>query len=361
MPHVQWPPASLEDEQDALYAVRNSVSEQQGDALLREFRSLFLDALDNRVTHTLVMSSFHEAVYSLAQVLDIGQGDSIVCSPLCASQLEDVAQLLGCTVTTYQVDPLTFAVDVSTLSTLIDETTRLVVVTHHWWSPAPLHQIVEQCLPTVTVVEDCSFGYGVTVAGSPAWTIADVAIFPLQNNSLVFAWHGCMLVTNNTLLHDCLSGWKKTDARSVEYLWPHSNDSILWPFQSVIGKFSLRHLNRILHGSRRCYEYLAERLQVVSYLSLVEQWPLQTDDTVCCWYRFKCWYDTEKLRRLSVEWLVTLLQSEGVDIHVMQFLWSHYDGKQCIALPPFYDWYEHKEIIDQYIAAFRKVQLNLFC
>jgi len=349
-PHVKWPPQSLEDEAEALKVVRD-YDHERSKSLINEFQWLFLDSLDNQVKHACCFASLFESLYWLCSILDIGKWDEIICINTVWWYLDQVGALLWCAVHWTTQD---------SYESLITEQTRMIVILHPRGMPVDVSWIKETLPEWIILVEDCMYAQWVLSKWKPAWTIADVWIFPLQYSSLVFTGQWAILVTNDTLLYDCLKWRKKNDTRSVEYIGEYWM-SVLSPFHTTIGKYSLRHRNRIMKGSERCAVYLKERLSSVSFLELIESEIIHPWDRICYRYRFKCWYDPEKLRKLSVDGVVNLLQSEWVLVEKVNELGAIHEWKYLLSLPAFYDWYRHKDVIDQYIAAFRKVQINLFC
>ena len=350
-PHVQRPPACLEDELDALQMARNSTWSKHYE---HEFKGLFLDWLDNKMKHITFFDSMHETLYCLCKVLDIWKWDKILAFRWVGEYLDDLSKLLWVTIEYLWFNEETWEI-------LYDEVSipeyRLCIIGSLWWTPPP-QELVNQCRAWwVLVVEDWTQCHGVVVQWARWWTLWDVGVIPLWYGNMVFSgWWTCV-VTNDTLLFDCLQSWKKSDERSVVYLGSYSD----WKqssYHSIIGKYSLRHRNRVVNGSEQCFSYFRKRLESICYLTPLKEPLSDQSQSVSYRYRYIVIFDSTKLRWTDPQTVLNLLQAEWMIIQRVEIDWSNMVYFQ---LPSFYDRYDHKHCIDQYIAAFRKVQINLFC
>ena len=378
-PHAFWPPKSLEDELDELKNVRNKwLSITYQESLHNQFQSLFLDYLDNKVKWSVITPWFSETVRWLLNVLDVGEWDEVVCSPFADYALYDAIHRSWATIVVHDCKKKTGRVTPECIAACINDSTKIVFVTHHWWNALDLKKL-RWLLWSATplLVEDCSYAHWAMIHWTHVWVDWDISIFPLNYEKLIFTWQWCIVTTNNRLITDCL---KDCYTYSFQMHWSRS-DSGLWkkyhlsPLHAIVWKYSLRHVLHLRHWAKQCLEYFRKRMEVVSYCSFVE-WV----DTVWwtqqwSYHWFILHYYPEKLRKLPILWLIALLQAEWVEVEYAQdsiieclndkWEYKEYNAskvsKWLLFLPSFYDRYTHKDIIDQYIAAFRKIQLNLFC
>jgi len=216
--------------------------------------------------------------------------------------------------------------------------TKIIFITHHWWNALDV-SLLRTWLWSLSplLVEDCSYGYGAYLNGKHVWGDGDMSIFPLNYEKLVFTGQGCIVTTNNRLMTDCLK------------------DCFTYSFQA--------------------YSSITESGEMVSYCSFVQVQQHTVPSKQWSYHGFVLQYHPENLRKLPLSWLLSLLQAEGVEVRMAEDsiieclndkgeytdLNASNISKWLLFLPSFYDWYTHKDIIDQYIAAFRKIQLNLFC
>lgn len=375
-PHCLWPPKSKVDERDALEAIRDkSLSKIHERTLHNQFQELFLDSVDNCVQWSIITPWFIETVWWLCSILDIWKGDEVICSPFADYALYETIKMTWATIRIHWADKETGKVRVEDVTDLITEQTKIIFVTHHRWFIQDI-QGIQSSLDAIKganpiVVEDCSYAHWWKHDTTKAGTAGDIGIFPLSYEKLIFTGQWAIVITNNRLIIDCM--------KQLLYYWFQSHDQylpkeleekyLLSPLHATMWKYSLRQFLFFSRWAEKCLHYLRKRLEVVSYCKLVGDGINQASR-----YGFILKYDKTKLRKLPVEWLVKLLRAEGVQarcsedsvVECLSDKWELLDSeaytlsKSLIYLPSFYDRYEHKDVIDEYVAALRKIQLNLF-
>ncbi len=322
---------------------------------------------------------FIESIWALITVLDLWEWDEIVCSPFADYALYDALEKAWVTVKIHDCQKETGQVLPEDITRYVTQHTKLVIVTHHRWNIIDIPSIRQVIHKHTLIIEDCSYAHGASISidntKQMVWTLWDVALFWLQYEKLIYTGQWAILVTNNRLIVDCV---KQLFINSYQAIHApqgsvFSQKYYLSPLHAILWKYALRKYTYTRQGSDKCLAYFRERLSIVSYLSFVawsNEWYTQSS-----WYGFVLQYNQKHLRKLPLSWLITLLASEWVEVRCADDsiieclsdkgqLQDHnaYDiSKSLLYLPSFYDRYDHKDVIDQYIAAFRKIQLNLFC
>jgi len=159
------------------------------------------------------------------------------------------------------------------------------------------------------------------------------------------------------------------------------------PFNAVVAKYSLLNYEKHKENRHKCLNYLNKRLEEIDYIENI-----YNSDHIDrgAWYGFKPLYIKEKLDNLDRKKLIEALRAEGMYIGTpsgtvlaTQPLYKDFPdlmfGKRnkkkinklddfpnavdvqenALSLPTFSDWDRDKDIIDQYMLAFKKIQDNI--
>ncbi len=87
-------------------------------------------------------------------------------------------------------------IDLDHLRTLLDDRTACVLVTHYHVNQNNMAEIARLCRDRgVALFEDCAICFGAEVAGRPAGTAGDAAVFSLSGFKIVNFFWGGFIVT----------------------------------------------------------------------------------------------------------------------------------------------------------------------
>jgi dTDP-4-amino-4,6-dideoxygalactose transaminase len=394
-PHEIWPPAAQPDELEELSRQRNiDISIKGRSGPIKEFEELFQKFLNDEVRYIVSFNSGTSALLAGYFALGIGEGDEVIGPCLTFHAALSPLYLLRATPILVDIDVKTRCIDPDRIEAAITERTKAITVVHQWGHPADMDTILRIAHKyNLKVLEDCSHAHGSKYKGRLCGTFGDVAIFSLQANKAIFAGEGGILATNSALYHDraTLLGHYRDRSRDevidseLQKYWVTGFGLKLRlpPFNAIIAKHSLRRFPIIKEGRHKCLRYFIEKLAEVDYIEA----PYIADTVdMGAWYGFKPLYKKERLGNLSRTELIRVLRAEGMEVGVpsgpllaTQPLYSEEkelmlpDRKnrrtsyaadypaglqvqaEALSLPTFYEWEQHKEIIDQYIRAFQKI------
>jgi dTDP-4-amino-4,6-dideoxygalactose transaminase len=235
------------------------------------------------------------------------------------------------------------------------------------------------------VIEDCSHAHWSKLKWKNCWTFWDVAVFSLQTNKAIFCWEWWILLTNNDDIYERATlFWHYRDRSKMEIKSDLRKD--LWatwywlklrmsPFNAIVWIYSLENFIKNKESKHKCLKYLNERLKEVKYID-----PLEIDyDNVdmWAWYWFKPLYNWALW--INTEELIKIFEKFNLDISIpswwslinyrlytsennLLYKWiksyknlenslpnSTFLDLNSLSFPTFYDWENHKNIIDKYI------------
>lgn len=394
-PHYVWPPNGLADELAELGEQRDldiSISGKSGP--IKEFEEAFKRFLDNKIKHVVSFNSGTSALLAAYFAVGVDEGDEIIGPSLTYHAALSPAYVLKANPVLVDIDVRTRCLDPGKIEERVGPKTKAITVVHQWGHPADMDAITSVARKhNLLLIEDCSHAHGSKYKGQLCGTFGDVAVFSLQANKAIFAGEGGVLVTNNDLYHDraTLLGHYRDRARdevidpALQEYWVTGFGLKLRmsPFDAVVAKHSLAHFPGIERGRHKCLRYLAERLAEIGYVE-----PPYVADNVHmgAWYGFKPLYKKERLDDLPRPRLIDALRAEGMEISApsgpllatLPLYNTERDlmfpgrktrkpnrpddypvamqvQEEALSLPTFYDWDRHKEIIERYIEAFKKV------
>lgn len=395
-PHYQWPPDALVDELNEITVQRNSdISIKGKSGPILEFENAFKQFLDNQIKYTVSFNSGTSALLAAYFACGIDEGDEVIGPSLTFHAALSPALMLKANIVLVDIDINSRCIDSGKIEEKITPRTKAITVVHQWGHPADMDAIMQIARKhNLIVIEDCSHAHGSKYKGQLCGTFGDIAVFSLQANKAIFAGEGGILVTNHELYHDraTLLGHYRDRSRDEVI---DSNLQKYWvtgfglklrmsPFNAIVAKHAIKHFPAVEKGRHKCLNYFIERLAEIDYIMP----PSISDDVhMGAWYGFKPLYQKEKLAGTPRKTLIKMLQSEGVQIKapsapILASL-PLYDTRENLmfpnrkgfkgndfgaypaalqvqveglSIPTFYIWEQHKQVIDQYIDAFKKIK-----
>lgn len=120
------------------------------------------------------------ALYQAALALQLAKGDRILVPAYnCGHEIEPLLRA-GATVACYRIDEK-FMVDLDHLQSLLDDSTRAVLITHYFGFPQPVRAIRELCDHRgIVVIEDCAHALFSADATEPLGLAGHMSVFSLR-------------------------------------------------------------------------------------------------------------------------------------------------------------------------------------
>lgn len=307
--------------------------------------------------------------------------------------LSPVYALKG-TVVLVDVAADTRCIDPDDIERWITPATRVLTVVHQWGHPCDMDRIMEIARRYgLAVVEDCSHAHGSQYKGRLCGTFGDVAVFSLHANKTVFAGEGGILVTSRQDVHDraTLLGHYRDRSRDCvidpglrrHWLTGYGLKLRMSPFNAIVANHSLAAFDSRARERRTCLEYFRRKLAGVRCLEPVYVAPYAG---MGAWYGFKPLYRPEAIGGMPKSALLDVLRAEGMQVDPLppgtllaalplyrepstgMFAGHHARSNdpaaypvareieaRALSLPPFSSWETDRKTIDQYVAAFHKV------
>jgi perosamine synthetase len=392
-----WPIITKEDEDAVLDVLRNRA--MSGSDITMKFETEFA-AWQGR-KHALGFSSGTAAIQAAMHACGVGVGDEIVCQSMTywASALQCFS--LGATVVFAEIDPRSLCIDANDLEKRISKHTKAIVVVHYMGHPADMDAIMAIARKhKVKVIEDVSHAQGALYKGRKVGTFGEVAAMSLMSGKSLAVGEAGILVTDELELWERAASLGHYERFGDKIQTPALKPYVGLPLggykyrmhqmSSAVGRVQLKHYDVRMAEIQKAMNHFWDGLEGVP--GVVAHRPAKgSGSTMGGWYAAHGIFEPEALGGLSVSRFVEALKAEGVEgigpgannaLHLHPLFndcdvyghgkptrIAHADrdlrqppgslpvtekmGKRNYGIP----WFKHyrPEIIDEYVAAFKKV------
>ena len=394
-----WPIITKEDE-DAVMEVlrRRAMSDTDISAA---FEKEFAAWMGQK--YAVTCSSGTAALQAAMYAVRLRAGDELICPSMTywASCLQ--AFSLHATVVFADVDPETLCIDPNDIEHRIGPRTKAIMAVHYLSHPAEMDAIMAIARKhNLKVIEDVSHAQGGLYRGQKLGTFGDVAAMSLMTGKSFATGEMGILTTNDKRIWEhalALGRYELFNTKRVT----ESDDILPYcglplggykyrPHQmsSALGLTQLKHYDERIAEIDRAMNYFLDGLEGLPGVRPLR--PKDKDTTMAGWYCAHAHYLPEELHGLSVTRFVEAVLAEGVeggvfaganralhthplfrdmdiygdgkptriafaerDVRALDVGLAHSEavGERTFGLP----WFKHMrpEIIDEYVAAFRKV------
>jgi dTDP-4-amino-4,6-dideoxygalactose transaminase len=261
------------EEIDALRTVIESgqlsrVGGSQVPALESEFGALI------GAEHVVASTSGTSAIHLAVSAVELEPGDEVIVPPI-----TDFGTIVGVLAQNAvpifaDVDPISGCITADTVSRVLSERTRAIIVVHLFGGGAPVNDIVALARPRgITVIEDCAQAYLAVPPGGDTYagTRADIGCFSLQQSKHVTSGDGGLTITDDPAIirHMRLfsdKGWPR-DTGERTHLF-HGFNYRMTELQGAVARAQFGKLPGVIASRRRSAHRLAEQLSDLSGLTL---------------------------------------------------------------------------------------------
>jgi perosamine synthetase len=383
---TRWPLLGEEDEQAVRRVLRDG--NLSFHPVVRELEDDYRALTGRR--HALAHNNGTAALLAAFFALDLDPGDEVLAPS--ATWWASVLPMLwvGLVPVFCESEQERLGIDPVDMERKITERTRAVVVVHLWGMPAKMTEILALAeRHKLKIIEDASHTHGARWRGRPCGSLGDISMFSLQNDKLAPAGEGGIFLTDDDVYHEravCLGDV----ARIMQLETPQQRFAAtsfgiktrMAPLSAAVARVQYRQLaqhNRVRNAN---LEYLSEALEALGCFHTFRA-PAHIERT---YFEYIIHYDAER-GGLPIETLVTALQAEGCLVMAPRYPLVHeqpffteghwrrilraptrvpdlvYEpgmlhqtreyGQSLLRLPSFPN--AGREILDQYIEAFRRV------
>lgn len=396
-PHFVWPEVSENDIQAVAEYMRYGKMGAKGNpAIVDEFEERFKTYQGSK--YALAMNSATSCLHSAYFALGVGPGSEVIVPSFTFTSTALPLLPLGARPVFCDCIRDTANIDPEDIKRKITHKTKAIAITHLWGHPCEMDEIMDIAeqhgLP---VVEDCAHSNGARYKGKLVGTFGSVACFSCDNNKLLASGEAGVLLTNSKEIFERSLLFSDFGARlklqlTIPELARFSATGLglkyrIHPIAAVIANEKLKRIDELNSNRVQTLSYLTERLQEVkSILPPVTKSYAERGG----FYGYKAIYNQDAMHGLPIEIYIKVLQEEGVDIRqtvtpplhrTPLFSSSAYWGMACNVSDdpekiryaaedfPNCEWFQDnhlslatfskpsdKAIIDQYIAAIKKVE-----
>jgi dTDP-4-amino-4,6-dideoxygalactose transaminase len=394
-----WPIVTPEVEAAVLEVLR--AGKMSGTDVTREFEKEYAawHGMKYALAHNNGTSALHGALFGLG----IGEGDEIICPSITywASCLP-VYNLRG-TVVFADIDPKTLCIDPDDIEHRVTERTKAIVVVHYAGHPADMDAILDIARRhDLKVLEDPSHAHGARYKGRLVGTMGDVAGFSLMSGKSLACGEGGVLLTNDRRIYEralVYGHYARHNEITLDDI--AAGAGLPWggfkyrmhQLTSAMARVQLANYAAQMAEIDKAMNYFWDQLE--SVLGLGDHRPTEERTTKGGWYSPHGLYYRSELEGLSITRFCQAVSAEGAPcrpgvnkaLHVHPLFNSldvYGEGKptRFARLPENVDvgqmkeslpvaegiqhrtfsipWFKHyrPQVIDQYVAAYRKVAEN---
>jgi len=348
------------------------------------------------LAHNNGTSAIHSALFALG----IGPGDEVITPSL--TFWASTMQILSCNAIPVfaEVNPETLNIDLQDFEKKITPQTKAVVIVHLCGLPCAIDEIMDIAQKyNIKVIEDAAHAHGAEYKGKKIGTIGDIGCFSFQATKLLPAIEGGLLITDNREYYEravTLGHYERLPGLPEDSIYRKFSHTCfgykyrIHPLAAAIIRVQLKYLDERNKLRNENHEYLDSELGKIKGVETIKT-PPDVKRTYYC-YRIK--YKSEQLEGLEREKFIAALQAEGVEVTTERYELLHLQpifqeadmwGKGCpwncqhvkrkvtynqgdlpvteklhqelLALPTFPQ--AEKDLLDQYINAFKKVVENV--
>ncbi len=148
--------------------------------------------------HAISMNSATSGLYAAIGALGVGYGDEVIVSPYTMTACALAPLIYGAIPVFADVDDGSGCLSAESISALITERTKAIVVVHQFGFPAEMDSIMTLARNHgMYVIEDCAQAHGAKYNGRMVGSIGDIGIFSLNVNKTIQAGEGAVCTAND--------------------------------------------------------------------------------------------------------------------------------------------------------------------
>jgi len=394
-PHWKWPPISRSKINciSKYYKSGEKKNSAGYPEIVKIFESNF--AKYQKKKYALSTNSGTSALQAALFAVNIKPGDEIIAPALTFHATATPIYSVNGVPVLADCEPDTGNIDPESIEKKIGKKTKALIITHLCGHPCEMDKILKIIKKyKIFLIEDCSHAHGSTYKGIKVGNFGDIGCFSLDNNKLLAAGEGGILVTDNrkffekALLLSDFGPRIKNEIRFKNY--KKYNETGLGfkhrihPASAAIANNELKKINFYIKRRHRMLNYLSSEIKKIIGMSppITRKFANRG-----AYYGYRPFYDRKKLNNISIDNFIKILQAEGMEVrrsshsplHLLPlfskkkngayFLHKKYDRyknykngdlpkcekfyNSTLSLPTFT--FEKKELVNQYIKAFKKV------
>ena len=245
-----------------------------------EFEEAFAEA--SGVGHAVAVSSCTAALHLAMVAAEIGPGDEVVVPSLSFIATANAARYVGAQAVFADVDAATLNLTPETVTSVLTERTKAVILVDQAGVPADLDAMRKLCEPLgIVIVEDAACAAGSRYRGRPVGSGADLATFSFHPRKLLTTGEGGMITTLDPEVAVRLrrlrehgmnvSAAQRHASRQpvIEQYLETGYNYRMTDIQAAIGLVQLRKLGQMVERRREMAVRYRELLSVIPGLTMI--------------------------------------------------------------------------------------------
>lgn len=401
-----WPIVTKEDEDAIIDVLRKGAMSQT--AITKEFEKEFAEW--NGVKYALGCCNGTASLTEAMWACGVGVGDEIICPSMTYWASCTAALSLGATVNFCDIKADTLCIDPDDIEHRIGPRTKAIIVVHYSGHPCDMEKIMPIARKhNVKVIEDVSHAQGSMYKGKMCGNLGDIAGISMMGGKSFAIGEGGMMVTNDLGLYErCIAFGHYERTMATRYSSDGAlQDTGLARFAgiplggvkhrmnqtcSAMGRVQLKHYPARIKEIQKAMNYFWDNLEGLPGIR-PHRTAKNSDMTMGGWYNPRGLFISKELDGLSCKKFCEALSAEGfttspganAPLHLHPFFheadifntgkptavsFGQRDVRQGKGSLPVSEsiaeiafgvpWFKHydKDIIDRYVATFRKVIEN---
>jgi dTDP-4-amino-4,6-dideoxygalactose transaminase len=332
------------------------LSEHEQQFVAEAFRSNWIaplgphvDAFEREVAEVIgvraaaALSSGTAGLHLALRLLDVGPGDSVICSTLTFVASANPIVYQGATPVFVDSEPETWNMSPAALARALEDARRsgrlpkAVIVVNLYGQSAEMDPLLELCSAYgVPVVEDAAESLGATYKGRASGSFGRIGVLSFNGNKIITTSGGGMLLSDDPLLVE-RARFLSTQARDPAPWYQHSEVGYNYRMSNVlagIGRGQLRVLSSRVEARRTVFRRYQEGL---SHLAGLDWMPEASFGTSTRWLSV-CTVDPGKLGVGPVEVIEALARSGIEARRVWKPMHAQPLFSRCTYYPHHADW-----------------------
>lgn len=321
---ASWPswPSYDEDEIKAVEKVLRSGkvnywTGEQG----RKFEQEYADYCHRK--HAVAVSNGSVALELALRSLGIGEGDEVIVPSRSFVASASSIVLVNARPVFSDIDPVSQVVTVDTLSQVVTDKTKAIIVVHLAGWPCEMNDIMQFAAKRkLYVIEDCAQAHGAYIDDRPVGSFGDIAAFSFcQDKIITTGGEGGMLVMDNDVFWK--RSWEYKDhgkshddiyaaTHKSGFRWVHKTFGTNWrltEMQSAIGRLQLAKLPDWNKQRNFNAEYLNNRLRSIPGIVIHKPGKHISH----AWYKYYAFIDLDLLKPgWTRNRIITSINAEGI-------------------------------------------------
>jgi perosamine synthetase len=278
-----------------------------GGKRVQEFENVLQSYLN--VRHVVAVNSGTSALHASLLSIDVKQGDEVILPSFTFVATANSVVAAGAKPVFADVNGQDYTIDIADVEKKINDNTKAIIPVHLYGHPSNMGEINSVAREhSLYVIEDACQSLGSTYFQKQTGTFGDIGCFSFYASKVITTGEGGAVVTNNDIFAEKLKMIRN-------HGMVHGYDSALFglnlrlpELSAGIGKIQMRKLDKMLQMRRNNAEILFDGLKKLDQMQSIVNLPAETVDKKFNWYLFTISFNSEKLREIVKDHLI----SEGI-------------------------------------------------